>query len=132
MSALRTINGTEATPIAFIYVVDRKRALEFYQGVLGFKIRDSDDYGDNISLHNALLRLTVIPDHKPSQHPVVGWETTEIETVARTLADRGVAFAKFPGMEQDDLGIWTSPDGKAKLAFFSDPDGNMLMVSESN
>lgn len=123
--------GVDATPIAFVYTVDRERALEFYQGVLGLAVRDSDAYGDNIALEHALMRLTVLPDHKPSPHPVIGWEITGIETFARELQRRGVSFSRFPGMEQDELGIWTSPDSKSRLAFFLDPDGNMIMVSET-
>ena len=119
-----------ATPVAFIYVADRERALRFYRDVLGFELRSADAFGDFIALNGALLRMTVMADHKPSPHPVLGWSVADIEALARALLSRGVAFMRFNGMEQDELGVWRAPDGGAKVAFFADPDGNMLSITE--
>ena len=119
-----------ATPVAFVYTTDRDRALKFYQETLGLQLRDSDDYGDDLELGAARLRLTVIADHKPSPHPVLGWNVEDIGAVADALTAKGVAFAIYEGMGQDERGIWTSPDGKTRIAFFNDPDGNALMLSE--
>ena len=76
------------------------------------------------------LRLTEVPDHKPSPHPVLGWEVPDIEAAVDALTAKGVAFAIYEGMGQDARGIWTSPDGAAKVAFFSDPDGNGLSLTQ--
>lgn len=127
---MERLDFATATPVAFVYVIDRARGLAFYQDTLGLKHREADEYGDYLALNGASLRMTVIPDHKPSAHPVVGWTVPDIEATARALLERGVAFTRFPGMPQDDLGIWTSPDGKSKIAFFNDPDGNVLSVSQ--
>lgn len=119
-----------ATPVAFIYVTDRARALAFYQGVLGLELRETDSYGDYLATEHALVRMTVMADHKASPHPVLGWTVADVEAIGRLLQSRGVSFTRFDGMPQDDLGIWTSPDTGGKLAFFADPDGNVLMVSQ--
>ena len=108
----------------------RERSLAFYQGVLGLALHSSDAFGDFIALEGALLRLTVIADHTPSPHPVLGWEVADIAGKARALLERGVPLTRFPGMEHDDLGVWTSPDGRSKVGFFSDPDGNVLMLTQ--
>jgi predicted enzyme related to lactoylglutathione lyase len=119
-----------STPVAFVYVTDRARALAFYQGVLGLTLHQSDGYGDFLTTAGALVRMTVMPDHKPSAHPVLGWDVADIGAAARELTARGVVFSWFDGMPMDELGVWTSPDGKSKLAFFADPDGNALMLSQ--
>lgn len=119
-----------STPVAFIYVTERERALAFYRDALGLELSQTDGYGDFLTTPGALVRMTVMADHKPSPHPVLGWRVDDAVAAVRELAARGIAMARFSGMEQDDLGIWTSPDGKSKLAFFNDPDGNSLMISE--
>jgi predicted enzyme related to lactoylglutathione lyase len=117
-------------PVAFVYVSDRDKALAFYRDVLGAKVRDSDDYGDNLVLNGALLRLTVMKDHKPSEHPVAGWEVEDITATAKALEASGHGIARFEGMGQDEHGITTADDG-GKMAFFTDPDGNSLMLTQS-
>lgn len=118
------------TPVAFVYTTDRERALGFYRDTLGLALHSSDGYGDYLQLGGALLRLTVIADHMASPHPVLGWAVEDARATVETLRDKGVVFAIYDGMGQDALGIWTSPDGKSKIAFFNDPDGNALMLNE--
>lgn len=118
------------TPIAYVYTTDRDRAVGFYRDTLGFALQSSDDYGDYFDLNGALLRLTVIKDHKPSEHPVLGWAVADCRATVEALRDKGMVFAIYEGMGQDALGIWTSPDGQSKIAFFSDPDGNVLMLNQ--
>jgi catechol 2,3-dioxygenase-like lactoylglutathione lyase family enzyme len=120
-----------ATPVAFIYVRDRERALAFYRGTLGLKLRSSDGFGDFIDLGSGLLRMTVVPDHTANPHPVLGWNVDDLAAAVMGLRDRGIVFNIHEGMGQDALGIWTSPDGQSKVAFFSDPDGNVLTLSQA-
>jgi predicted enzyme related to lactoylglutathione lyase len=120
-----------ATPVAFLYVSDRERALGFYRETLGLELRSADDFGDFIDLGGVLLRMTVMPDHKAHPHPVLGWNVEDIAAAAESLRDRGIAFTIYEGMGQEALGIWTSPDGRSKVAFFTDPDGNVLSLSQA-
>ncbi len=75
--------------------------------------------------------MTEVPDHTPSPHPVLGWEVPDIEATVRALTGKGVSFNIYDGMGQDALGIWTSPDGTSKVAFFNDPDGNALSLKQA-
>ncbi len=125
-------NPLSGAPVSYVYTAERERALKFYGETLGLTVRDSDDYGDYLRMDNgALLRLTVIKDHKAHEHPVVGWEVADIVATAQDLKARGVAFIIYDGMGQDALGIWNSDDGKSKIAFFADPDGNALMLTQA-
>ena len=119
------------TPVAFIQVRDRERALAFYTGRLGLKILSSDDYGDFLEVDGALIRLTALPDFTPHPHPVFGWNVDDIGKAASDLRDQGVIFTLYEGMGQDELGVWSSPDGQAKVAWFADPDGNVLSLSQA-
>ena len=119
------------TPVAFLYVKDRERALKFYRDSLGLELRSSDDFGDFIDLGSGLARMTAMPDHAATPHPVLGWNVGDINAAVNALRDRGIVFNIHEGMGQDALGIWTSPDGRSKVAFFSDPDGNVLTLSQS-
>jgi catechol 2,3-dioxygenase-like lactoylglutathione lyase family enzyme len=124
-------NKIEGTPVAFVSVSERERALTFYRDVLGFELRSSDGFGDFVQLEGALLRVTVLPDFHASPHPALGWNVRDIVATVRSLRDRGVVFTVFEGLGQDELGIWTAPDGQAKVAWFADPDGNVLSLSQA-
>lgn len=119
------------TPVAFLYVSDRERALGFYRDTLGLELRGSDDFGDFIALDGALLRMTAMPGHQATPHPVLGWNVGDITAAVEALRGRGIAFTIHEGMGQDSLGIWTAPDGRTKIAFFADPDGNVLTLSQA-
>src|SRR4051812_9155772 len=103
-----------ATPVAFLYVSDRARALAFYRDTLGLELRSSDGFGDFIDLGGALLRVTMLPDHQAQSHPTLGWKVDDIAAAAADLRERGVAFTIHDGSDHDALGIWTSPDGATK------------------
>jgi catechol 2,3-dioxygenase-like lactoylglutathione lyase family enzyme len=119
------------TPVAFVNVTDRDRALAFYGETLGLPVRSSDGFGDFLDLGGALLRITALAGHVPSGHPVLAWNVAEIGAAVDALTARGIVFTVHDGFGQDERGIWTSPDGASKLAWFSDPDGNVLMISQS-
>jgi hypothetical protein len=63
------------------------------------------------------------------RHTVLGWEVRDISAEAKGLTKRGVRFERFDGLAQDEQGIWTSPSG-AKVAWFKDPDGNTLSLTQ--
>jgi hypothetical protein len=65
----------------------------------------------------------------PHQFTILGWQVEIIEKTAAGLQEKGVRFERFGFFEQDALGIWTAPTGD-KVAWFRDPDGNVLSVSQ--
>ena len=120
-----------AKAIAFVNVSDRERGKEFYGSVLGLPLRRSDDFGDVFEVGRAQLRMTALPGYKGAGHPVLGWEVADIAAAVRELRDKGIVFTIYDGFGQDELGIWTAPDGRAKVAWFTDPDGNVLTLGGS-
>src|SRR6185312_4704 len=116
--------------MSFIITRDLERAKTFYSDTLGFTQTGEDAFAAVFDLNGVMLRITPIKDHKPSAHTVLGWEVSDIEAEVRTLAARGVTFQIYEGFEMDALGIWKSPDGKARVAWFLDPDGNNLSLAQ--
>ncbi|MES2442169.1 MAG: VOC family protein [Pseudomonadota bacterium] len=119
------------TPVAYLFVSDRERALAFYVETLGLALRSSDPFGDFIDLGGALVRLTAMPDYHGGPHPVLGWNVDDIGAAAEALRGQGIALIVYEGMGQDEAGIWRSPDGKTSVAWFADPDGNVLSLSQA-
>lgn len=78
----------------------------------------------------AILRLTTIADHTPGPHTVLGWKVADIDAAMLALGTRGVAFLVFPGFGQDAKGVWRSPDGRMRVAWFNDPEGNGLSLTQ--
>jgi catechol 2,3-dioxygenase-like lactoylglutathione lyase family enzyme len=121
-----------ATPVAFVNVADRDRALAFYTGVLGLSVKSSDGFGDFLTFGDgALIRMTALPGFTPAGHPVVGWNVPDIVAAVQALTAKGETMTIYEGMGQDALGIWTAPDGAAKVAFFADSEGNVLSLAQA-
>lgn len=76
-----------------------------------------------------MVRLAMAKKLPEAHGTVLGWQVPEINAVVRNLSDRGVHFERFEGLSQDNDGVWASPTG-AKVAWFRDPDGNILSISE--
>lgn len=119
-----------ARPVAMINTRDRQVAERFYADSLGLDRAGDDGFAALFDLAGVTLRLTEVPDHRAAAHPVLGWEVADIGATVAALAAKGVAMTVYPGMGQDAQGIWTAPDGSAKVAFFSDPDGNGLSLTQ--
>jgi catechol 2,3-dioxygenase-like lactoylglutathione lyase family enzyme len=120
-----------ATPLGFIMTTDRARAVAFYRDIMGFRLLAEDPFAATFDMRGLTVRLSDTGDLAPSPHPVLGWTVKGIHAAVRDLAARGVAFIHYPGMGQDADGVWTSPDGAAAVAFFADPDGNLLSLTET-
>ena len=119
-----------AAPVAFILTADRIRAKPFYAGVLGLRMVAEDDFAVTFDLGNgAVIRLTDLPGHVAREHTVLGWNVPDIRDSVARLTASGITFRLFDGSGQDEDGIWTAPGG-AKVAWFTDPDGNVLSLTQ--
>jgi hypothetical protein len=49
----------------------------------------------------------------------------------KALREKGVTFLMIPGIRQDESGILTLPGGNVRVAWFKDPDGNVLSVTNA-
>ena len=76
-----------------------------------------------------MLRITAVAEVAHPGYTVLGWRVTDIRDTVASLESLGVVFARYDGMEQDDQGVWTTPNGD-RIAWFSDPDGNVLSLTE--
>jgi len=116
--------------IAFAATRDPAQSKEFYRDTLGLRLVSEElPFALVFDLQGIMLRVTVVKDLKPAGYTILGWQVPDITAGAKALQKGGVRFERYPGMDQDELGIWTSPSG-AKVAWFKDPDGNTLSISE--
>jgi catechol 2,3-dioxygenase-like lactoylglutathione lyase family enzyme len=119
-----------AKTMSFIITRDLERAKKFYSETLGFRQTGEDPFAAVFDLNGVMLRITPIKDHQPSAHTVLGWEVRDIEAEVKALTARGIRFQIYEGFDQDAQGVWKSPDGKARVAWFLDPDGNNLSLAQ--
>lgn len=114
---------------SFVYTTDRALSCPFYADVLGLPQLDENPFAITFDLGGgATLQLVSLEKHEPSPHPVVSWTVPDIREVATTLATKGVAMQHYEGMGQDALGICTY--GETSMAWFLDPVGNCLMLTQ--
>jgi catechol 2,3-dioxygenase-like lactoylglutathione lyase family enzyme len=118
-----------ADVIAFVATADLARARAFYEGDLGLAVIEDDGFALAFDAHGTMLRVTRVAALAPAPYTVLGWSVSDIAATVRELETRGVAFARFAGFEQDEQGIWTAPSG-ALVAWFADPDGNTLSLTQ--
>lgn len=115
--------------IAFVPTTDPLRSRAFYEGILGLRFVKDDGFALVFDADGIMVRVAKGRDFKPAQYTILGWEASDIETTLTEMADNGVRFEQFGLPGQDKIGIWTAPSGD-KVAWFKDPDGNILSISQ--
>jgi catechol 2,3-dioxygenase-like lactoylglutathione lyase family enzyme len=120
-----------ATPVTFIITTDAARSRAFYADALELPLGPQDQFATVFALHGAILRVTEVPGFVASAHSVLGWRVPDIVATVTALKAKGIAFTIYEGFGQDELGIWTAPDNNAKVAWFNDPDGNVIGLTQS-
>jgi predicted enzyme related to lactoylglutathione lyase len=113
----------------FVPTIKPQEAKTFYQDILELKLLSEDNYGIDFDSGGTLLRVITVRELKPHEFTILGWNVKDIETMIRTLNGKGVYCEKYDFLTQDELGIWTSPNN-SKVAWFKDPDGNILSLSQ--
>lgn len=119
-----------ATPVIIIATRDRAKSEPFYRDVLGLKKRSADDFAAVFEVGGAPLRLSTVADWTPHAHTVFGFAVADIRKSIAALKKKSVEFLVYPGFGQDQDGVWTAPDGKVRVAWFNDPDGNNLSLTQ--
>lgn len=115
--------------VGFVLTTDYEKAREFYGGKLGFEFVSLDHFALVMRVGGHMVRIGKMADVKPLQNTILGWEVEDIEVAAKWLKERGVPLEKYPFVQDQELGIWTAPSGD-RVAWFKDPDGNVLSVSQ--
>jgi catechol 2,3-dioxygenase-like lactoylglutathione lyase family enzyme len=115
--------------VGFIPTTDYEKSRAFYQTKLGLEFESLDQYALVMSVGGHKIRIAKVPNFTPLQGTVLGWEVDDIVAVATWLANRGVVFEKFPFAQDKEFGIWTPPNGD-RVAWFKDPDGNILSIAQ--
>jgi catechol 2,3-dioxygenase-like lactoylglutathione lyase family enzyme len=122
---LNVLESSQLQTIVWTSRVDE--SARFYEQVLGLRCKTVCHGARVYDVGNAELRLSPVPSTQPSAHTVVGFAVADVGSVTAYLAARGVTFERFPGFSHDALGIAALPDG-TRVAWFRDPDGNLLSV----
>jgi catechol 2,3-dioxygenase-like lactoylglutathione lyase family enzyme len=115
--------------IGFVPTKDSAKARAFYEGKLGFQFVSDDPFALIMRAGDTMIRIAKAKDFTPAPYTVLGWEVSNIEEMVAWLQERGVAFEKYTWVSDKERGIWTAPTGD-KVAWFKDPDGNVLSVSQ--
>lgn len=118
--------------IAFVPTRDSGKARQFYEATLGLEFISADPFALVFNAHGTTLRIANVSEvkgFKPAPFTIVGWLVTNASDTVGDLVKKGIRFERFPGMDQDDQGVWQSPNG-ARVAWFKDPDGNILSITQ--
>lgn len=129
MSTESILGGSDL--IAFAPTTNPANARAFYEGVLGLRlVADEQPFALVFDANGIMLRVTTVHALKPQQFTILGWRVADIEAAVDRLNVAGVEFQRYKGMNDNEpRGIWNSPSG-ARIAWFKDPDGNVLSLTE--
>ena len=116
--------------MAFAAISDAARAKAFYRDVLGLKFVAEDGFAVVFDSNGVTLRLSLVGKPVIAPYTILGWMVADIGAKVKELEQSGVKFERYSFLEQDELGVWTAPDGTARVAWFKDPDGNVLSLSQ--
>ena len=115
--------------IAFIPTVKPEEAKTFYRDVLGLTLVADEWWALAFDAHGTKLRIEKVQELHPHPFTAAGWKVADIGAVMDGLTKKGVRFERYPSLQQDDRGVWTTPSG-AQVAWFKDPDGNTLSLTQ--
>ena len=118
-----------AEVISFVATDNPAAAREFYAETLGLRLVADEEFALVFDANGTSLRVQKVRDHTPLPYTALGWKVSNIEDAVSRLRAKGVRFERFPWHPQDESGVWATPDG-AKVAWFKDPDGNLLSLTE--
>jgi len=114
--------------IGFVPTKDFQRAKAFFGATVGLRLIAEDDFALVFESGGTKIRVVKVDDFTPQAFTILGWQVGDIQNCVASLNKRGVIFERYPWMKQDASGIWTAPGG-VRVAWFKDPDGNVLSVS---
>ncbi|HKM90750.1 MAG TPA: VOC family protein [Candidatus Acidoferrales bacterium] len=120
---------SSAKMMGFVLTEDYDKARAFYGGKLGLRFVSHDQFALALRAGENMVRISKMPNFTPLQSTMLGWEVGDIEAVVGWLQKRGVEFQKYPFVQDRERGIWTAPGGDM-VAWFKDPDGNVLSVAQ--
>jgi catechol 2,3-dioxygenase-like lactoylglutathione lyase family enzyme len=129
MSAATKIPLSAAQVVAFAPTKNLQVAQTFYEETLGLPLIAKDGFGLMFEVDGARIRVAKVETFEPASFTILGWRVPDVLQTVSSLAEHGVVFERYHGMKQDDFGIWSAPSG-ARVAWFKDPDGNVLSVSQ--
>jgi len=115
--------------VGFVPTKDYEESRGFYVDKLGFEFASLDQFALVVRIGGHKIRIAKVPNFSPLQGTILGWEVENIEQVVQWLAERGVLTEKYSFVQDRERGIWLTPNGD-KVAWFKDPDGNILSVSQ--
>jgi catechol 2,3-dioxygenase-like lactoylglutathione lyase family enzyme len=116
--------------VAFVATRDPSRAKKFYRDTLGLPLVSEDEFALVFDATETMLRVTRVQEVAAAKYTVLGWRVRDIVQTAKDLQKVHVTLERYPGMQQDEHGIWNAPSG-ARVAWFKDPDGNTLSITQS-
>jgi catechol 2,3-dioxygenase-like lactoylglutathione lyase family enzyme len=114
--------------VAFVSTTNADHARAFYRDKLGLRLVSEDNFALVFDSGGAPLRVSLAQEVIPAKYTVLGWDVKDLRATILDLNKAGIACEIFGFFKQDDLGIWTAPNGD-QVAWFKDPDGNTLSVS---
>jgi catechol 2,3-dioxygenase-like lactoylglutathione lyase family enzyme len=120
---------TQSKIICFVATRQAEAARRFYETTLGLKFVSEDPFAIVFDVEGTMLRVQKVREMNLAKYTALGWEVADIAARIQELTKNGVQFERFPGVPQDELGAWTTPSG-AKVAWFKDPDGNILSLTQ--
>lgn len=115
--------------IAFIPTRDIARARHFYEKMLGMRFIGEDGFAAIMDANGTMVRIACVEDFVPAPYTIFGWKVENIRNEIAELTGKGVTLVNYAEMEQSSEGIWTAPGG-AQIAWFRDPDGNVLSLTQ--
>ena len=116
--------------VGFIPTRNADRAKAFFVDTLGLRFVSDDSFAVVLESSGVMIRVARVPEYTPHMFTIFGWEVMDIGQAVTALQGRGVTFERYPFMPKEGPPVWNAPGGAAKVAWFKDPDGNVLSLSQ--
>jgi catechol 2,3-dioxygenase-like lactoylglutathione lyase family enzyme len=116
-------------PIVFLATANAEQSRTFYEELLGLEFVADEPPALVFKVGDRMLRIQKVEHVVAAPYTALGWAVSNIRQTVRDLFSAGITFQRYPGMDQDDDGIWQAPSG-VLIAWFQDPDGHVLSLTQ--
>jgi len=116
-------------PILFLATANAERSRAFYERMLGLTFVADEPPALVFRVGDSMLRIQKVEQVHPIPYTALGWAVSDIRQTVHGLSAAGITFQRYEGMNQDADGIWHAPGG-ALVAWFRDPDGHVLSLTQ--
>ncbi len=124
------LNNSTAFSSFSVKNIDQARS--FYHDILGLELKENPmGFIELLLKDQQRVMIYPKPNHEPASFTVLNFMVTQLEEAVDQFNAKGITFEQYEGeLKTNEKGISRGEEGGPAVAWFKDPDGNIIALIE--